>query len=106
MPKYLVTGSYTAQGAEGLMKGGGTARRQAAERLAASVGASVESYYFAFGKDDFYLILDAPSNAAVSAMSLAASSSGAVRARTVVLMTPEEMDAARDLHPDYTPPGG
>jgi hypothetical protein len=42
----------------------------------------------------------------VSAISLAASSSGGVRARTVVLMTPDEMDAARDLHPDYTPPGG
>jgi len=106
MPKYLITGSYTAEGAKGLIKDGGTARRQAAERAASSVGATVEGYYFAFGKDDFYLIVDAPGNAAVSALSLAVSAAGGARARTVVLITPEEMDATRDLKPDYTPPGG
>jgi uncharacterized protein with GYD domain len=106
MPKYLITGSYTAEGAKGLIKDGGTARREAAERVASSVGATVEAYYFAFGNDDFYLLLDAPSNAAVSAISLAVSAAGGAHARTVVLLTPEEMDAARDFKPDYTPPGG
>jgi hypothetical protein len=42
----------------------------------------------------------------VSAISLAVSAAGGARARTVVLLTPEEMDAARDFRPDYTPPGG
>jgi uncharacterized protein with GYD domain len=106
MPKYLITGSYTAEGAKGLIKEGGTARREVAERAAASVGATVEAYYFAFGKDDFYLIIDAPGNAAVSAFSLAVSAAGGAHARTVVLITPEEMDAAHDLKPDYSPPGG
>jgi uncharacterized protein with GYD domain len=106
MPKYLITGSYTADGAKGLIKDGGTARRQAAERLAASVGATVESYYFAFGKDDFYLTLDAPGNAAVGAISLAVSAAGGAHARTIVLLTPEEMDATSKLKPDYKAPGG
>lgn len=106
MPKYLITGSYTAEGAKGPIKDGGTARRQVAEAAAASVGATVEGYYFAFGKDDFYLIIDAPGNAAVSAFSLAVSAAGGAHARTVVLLTPEEIDAASNLKPDYTPPGG
>jgi uncharacterized protein with GYD domain len=105
MPKYLITGSYTAEGAKGLIKDGGTARRRMAEQTAQSVGATVEAYYFAFGKDDFYLMLDAPNNAAVSAISLAVSAAGGARARTVVLLTPEEMDAAREYTPDYSPPG-
>jgi hypothetical protein len=43
MPKYLITASYTAEGVRGLLKDGGTKRRQAAEAALKSVGGRVEA---------------------------------------------------------------
>jgi uncharacterized protein with GYD domain len=105
MPKYLVTGSYTAEGARGVLAEGGTGRRAATEKLIASLGGKVEAYYFAFGGDDFYLIADLPGHAAAAAGALTAAASGAISTRTVVLLTPEELDAATKLSPSYRPPG-
>ena len=106
MPKYLFTGTYSAEGARGLLKEGGSGRREATEKLVKSLGGKVEGYYFAFGSDDFYLIADLPSNAAAAAGALTAAASGAIATRTVVLMTPEEVDAATKLTPTYRAPGG
>ena len=105
MPKYLITGSYTAEGARGVLAEGGTGRRAATEKLIASLGGKVEAYYFAFGGDDFYLIADLPGHAAAAAGALTAAASGAISTRTVVLLTPEELDAATKLSPSYRPPG-
>ncbi len=105
MPKYLVTGSFTAEGARGVLAKGGSARRTATADLLASVGGTLEAYYFAFGSDDFYLIADVPGSAAVAAATLAAAGSGAVSTRTIVLITPEEIDAASKLSPRYRAPG-
>ncbi|MDA8237750.1 MAG: GYD domain-containing protein [Chloroflexi bacterium] len=105
MSKYLVIGSYTAEGARGLLAEGGTGRRAATEQLVASLGGTVEAYYFGFGGDDFYLIVDLPGHAQMAAGSLTAAASGAIRARTVVLLTPEEIDAAAKLTPRYRAPG-
>ena len=106
MPKYLFTGSYTADGARGLLKEGGSGRRAATEKMLKSLGGTLEAYYFAFGSDDFYLIADLPSNAAAAAATLTAAATGALGLRTVVLITPEEVDAATKLAPTYRPPGG
>ncbi len=105
MPKYLATGSYTADGAKGLMKEGGTGRRAATEKLVASLGGTLEAYYFAFGTDDFILIADLPGNTAAAAASLTAAATGAINSRIVVLLTPEEVDAATKLSPIYRKPG-
>ena len=105
MPKYLVAGSYTAEGARGLLKEGGSARRAATEQLITSLGGTLEAYYFAFGSDDFYIIADMPGNAAIAAAALTAGGSGAVNPRTIVLLTPEEVDAASKLSPRYRAPG-
>lgn len=105
MPKYLVMASYTAEGAKGLLKDGGTKRRQVAEAALESVGGRVESFYFAFGDHDAFVVIDAPDNASVAAASLAISASGAVHTRTVVLLTPEEIDQASKKSTTYTPPG-
>jgi uncharacterized protein with GYD domain len=53
MPKFLVRGSYNSEGAKGVLKGGGSARREATKRAIESVGGRLESYYFVFGADDF-----------------------------------------------------
>jgi uncharacterized protein with GYD domain len=105
MPKFLFTGSYTPEGARGVLAEGGTGRREATERLIGSLGGTVEAYYFAFGSDDFYLIADLPNAAAAVAGGLTAAASGAITTRSVVLITPEEVDAATKLSADYRAPG-
>ncbi len=105
MPKYLIMASYTAEGAKGVLKDGGSKRRQAAETAVKSVGGKVELFYFAFGKHDAYVVIDAPDNAAVAAVSLAINASGAVQTKTVVLLTPEEIDQATKRSAAYQPPG-
>jgi hypothetical protein len=59
-PKYLFIGKYTAEGARGVLKDGGSKRRQVARNVMESLGGSVEAYYFGFGDDDFYVIADLP----------------------------------------------
>jgi len=105
MAKYLLVASYTAEGAKGVMKDGGTKRRQAAEQAIKSAGGKLDAFYFAFGDNDAYVIVDAPDNASVAAMSLTISASGAVNTRTVVLLTPEEIDRASKKGTTYTAPG-
>ncbi len=105
MAKYLLVASYTAEGAKGVMKDGGTKRRQAAEQAINSAGGKLEAFYFAFGDNDAYVIVDAPDNASVAAMSLTISASGAVNTKTVVLLAPEEIDQASKKGTTYTAPG-
>jgi uncharacterized protein with GYD domain len=105
MPKYLVVASYTAEGVKGLLKDGGSKRRQAAEAALKSVGGKVDGFYFAFGENDVYAIVDAPDNVAIAAASLTIGASGAVHTKTVVLLTPEEIDQATKKGTIYQPPG-
>ncbi|RPI57402.1 MAG: GYD domain-containing protein [Acidobacteria bacterium] len=105
MPKYLVLASYTAEGLKGVLKDGGSKRRQAAEAALKSVGGTVDAFYFAFGDTDAYLIVDAPDNATVAAAQLAIGATGAVNTKTVVLLTPEEIDQATKKGIIYQPPG-
>jgi uncharacterized protein with GYD domain len=105
MPKYLLEAHFTTEGAKGIAKEGGTARRKAIAKLMEGVGGKLESYYFAFGGADAFVIVDLPDNATAAALSLAVNKSGAVATKTVVLLTPEEMDQASKKAVDYRPPG-
>ena len=105
MAKYLFSGSYTSDGAKGVLAEGGARRRAATDELVGSLGGTVEAYYFGFGGDDFYLIADLPGHAAAVAGALTAAASGAMRVSTTVLLTPEEVDEAVGLAPSYRPPG-
>ena len=105
MAKYLVTASYTAEGAKGLLKDGGTKRRQAAEQAIKSAGGKLEAFYFAFGESDAFVIIEAPDHATVAAASMVINASGAVRTKTVVLLTPEEIDQATKKGTTYQAPG-
>ena len=105
MAKYLFHGSYTVEGLKGLLKEGGTGRREATENLAKSLGGKIEAYYFAFGGNDFYAIADLPDNVSSCAAALMANASGALKCQTVVLLTPEEVDQAVKTTVDYRPPG-
>jgi uncharacterized protein with GYD domain len=104
MPKYLVQGSYTRAGIEGLVEDGGTGRRRAVEGLANGVGGTVEAFYFSFGGDDVVAILELPDDETAAALALTSGRIGAIKLRTTVLLTPEQLDAAIEKKVDYTPP--
>ena len=105
MPKYMVHASYTAEGAKGLLKEGGTSRRKATETLLASVGGKLEAFYFTFGDEDAVLIVDVLDQVAATAIGLAVNASGAVQTRTTVLIAPEEVDEATKRVVHFHPPG-
>ena len=105
MPRFLLIVNYAPEGARALMSSGGTARLSVVEKTASGLGGRVESFDYAFGSDDAYTIVDLPDSESAAALALTVSSSGSVRVRTVVLLTPEQIDRASQIHPDYTPPG-
>lgn len=105
MAKFLVKASYSVEGAKGVQSAGGTSRRDAVARVAEGLGGSLESFYFAFGDTDAYVLLDLPDNQSAAATSIAVNSSGAATTEVVVLLTPEEIDSAAKLSVDYRPPG-
>ena len=105
MPKFLIEASYTTEGVKGVQSAGGSARRDAVSDLAESVGGSLESFHFGFGDSDAYVIVDLPDNEAATAVALSVNASGAVNAKTIVLLTPEEVDAAAERSVEYRPPG-
>jgi uncharacterized protein with GYD domain len=105
MPKYLLEVSYSPEGAKGLLKDGGTKRRQVVEAAIKANGGKLEAFYFAFGENDAYLIADGADHVSVAAMNLAVNASGAARIKTTILLTPEEIDQASKKSIAYNPPG-
>ena len=105
MPKYLAHASYTMEGLKGLLKDGGTKRREIVEQLAKSLGGKLEAFYYAFGHDDLFVIFDLPDNVSATTASLIVNASGGAKARVTVLLTPEEVDQATKKTVDYSPPG-
>ncbi len=105
MAKYLIEGNYVGDGIKGLLKEGGSSRREAIEKLVASVGGKLESVYYAFGDVDVYVVAELPDHASAAAVALTATASGTVSIKTTVLMTPEDIDAAAKKSPSYRPAG-
>jgi uncharacterized protein with GYD domain len=105
MAKYLIQANYVGDGIKGLLREGGTSRRKVVDELLASVGGKVESFYYAFGNVDAFVIVDVPDNVTAAAVALTVGASGAVTVKTTVLMTPEEVDQATKKSPAYRAPG-
>ena len=105
MPKYLICGSYTAEGMRGLQKDKASGRRQAVSDLMESMGGRLEAMYYALGEDDVFVVVDAPSQADAAAIGVAASASGMVRLRTIQLLTVEETDQILSKTVNYRTPG-
>ncbi|MDR2985131.1 MAG: GYD domain-containing protein [Nocardiopsaceae bacterium] len=94
MAKFLAIVSYTADGMRELAAHGASARIKASEELVAEAGGSIESFYYAFGSDDAFIVCDFPDNVAAAATAIAAGASGVVVSRMVPLLTAEEVDQA------------
>lgn len=105
MAKYMLIGSYTAEGAKGLLKEGGSGRVAAATKAVESAGGTLDSFYFGFGSDDYYVTVDFPDHASAAAASLAVGASGTSEPRLVVLLTPEDLDNAAQKGVEFRPPG-
>ncbi|MDP9293632.1 MAG: GYD domain-containing protein, partial [Actinomycetota bacterium] len=101
MPKYLIEASYTLEGVKGLQSAGGSSRRDAVAAVAESVGGKLESFHFGFGDSDAYVIVDLPDNESATAVALTVNASGGASIKTVVLLTPEEVDAAAKRSVEY-----
>lgn len=52
MAKYMFQASYTAEGAKGLLKEGGSRRRATIEQTMKGLGGRLEAFYYAFGETD------------------------------------------------------
>jgi uncharacterized protein with GYD domain len=96
---------YSAEGAKGVMKEGGSGRRAAVAKMVEGLGGKLESLYFAFGGVDAFLVVDLPDNVTAAAVALAGSQSGAISVKTIVLLTPEDMDNAAKKTVAYRAPG-
>ena len=105
MAKFLIQGSYTAEGAKGLIKEGGTGRRAAIQKALDGLGGKVDAFYYAFGANDVVLICDIPDAINGLALSLAVNASGAVRVSTTPLLSVEDVDAACKKAVSYRPAG-
>jgi uncharacterized protein with GYD domain len=106
MPKYLFRASYSAAGAAGVLKEGGTARVKVVTSLVESAGGKVECVYWAMGADDFLMIADLPDTASAAAASLNVGASGAGSVTTSELLTAAEVDGIAKRKVLYRPPGG
>jgi uncharacterized protein with GYD domain len=105
MAKYLFEARYSADGAKGVARDGGTARRNAIMHLAEGIGGRLESFYFAFGDVDAYVICDLPDSVSASAVALAVNQAGGASVKTVVLIPPEDIDRAGKQTVHYKVPG-
>jgi uncharacterized protein with GYD domain len=84
MPRFLFEASYTVEGLKGLRRQGGSGRQEAVAKAAQSVGGRLDQ--------------------SAAAFALAVSEAGGASVRTVVLLTPEEVDAAAKHSVEYRPP--
>jgi uncharacterized protein with GYD domain len=105
MPSFLFKASYSPEGVRGVAAKGGSARRDAIAELFTANGGKLESFYFAFGETDAYVIGEVPDNETATAVALTVNASGLASVTTVQLLTPEEVDAAAQRSVDYRPPG-
>src|SRR5215475_6225450 len=100
MAKYLAIASYTTDGFRELAAHGASARIDASNKLVAEAGGSIESFYYALGSDDVFIVCDLPDNVTAAATAIAAGASGVVVSRMVPLLTAGDIDQAvsKNLH--------
>jgi uncharacterized protein with GYD domain len=105
MAKFLIQGTYTAEGTKGLIKEGGSGRRAAVASAVEGLGGSLGSFFYTLGANDIVAICDMPDMTTGLALSLAVNASGAVRISTTPLLSVEEVDLACKKTVNYRPAG-
>ena len=105
MTKFLIKATYTSDGVKGLLKVGGTNRKQAVEKMLNDMGGKLEAFYYALGDCDAYVIGEVPDSVSAAAIALTINSTGLVSVSTTILLNPEEVDKAAKLAVNYRNPG-
>ena len=105
MARYLWKVSYSTEGAKGLLAEGGSSRRATVAKLIEAAGGTMESFDYALGEDDAYVVAELPDVLDVAAVSLTVAAAGGARIKTTQLLTPEEIDAAAKRNVQYRAPG-
>jgi uncharacterized protein with GYD domain len=105
MKKYLIRGTYNSDGTKGLMQEGGTGRKNAVAKMVEAGGGKMEAFYYAFGSDDVFVLVDLPDDVTAAAVGLRVNASGLVRISMTVLLTAEDIDAASKKSVSYRAPG-
>ena len=105
MAKFLFRASLSSDGVAGVLKEGGTARRTVVKNAIEKLGGSLEGFYFAFGDDDVVVLCELADNETAAAFALETSASGRVSVSTTVLISPEEIDRAREKKSGWRAPG-
>ncbi len=106
MPKFLIKGSYSAEGLKGLQKDKASGREKSIAAACKALGGKLDALYYALGDDDVFAVVDMPSHVHMSSLCVAVGASGMVSTRTVPLLTVAEMDKALGEGTKYRPPGG
>ena len=105
MPKYMIQASYLGDGLKGLLKEGGTKRRETVTKVIEGMGGKLETFYYAFGDCDVVGIAEMPDNISSAAFALTVNASGVIKVKTTVLLTPEEIDQVSEKTVNFRPPG-
>ena len=105
MPKFMIRAAYSAEGMKGLKEEGGTSRRDAVQAAVESAGGTMETFLYAFGDTDLYVIVDMPDRESMTALAITIGATGALSPQTIPLLTPEQVDDAVRRSVNYRPPG-
>ena len=106
MPKFLLSAKYTApDGVRGLITEGGSARERAVTEMVAGHGGTTECFYYQFGEEDAFAIVDLPDANTAAAIALAIGASGRATVTTTLLLTSADLDEASRIEVNYRGPG-
>jgi len=90
MPKFVVLGNFTDQGARNAKE---TTKRAAAFReMAKKEGVSLRDIYWTLGAHDVLILLDAPDDETVTGLLLSLGALGNLRTQTLRAFSAEEME--------------
>ncbi len=94
MPFYMLQVAYKPESFKAMIASPAD-RRAAADKVAEAVGGKVVQFYFAFGKYDAVVIIEAPDDVSAAGAAMAVAASGGFSAgETTKLLTNEEAMAA------------
>jgi uncharacterized protein with GYD domain len=89
MATYLVLGNFTDQGIHNVKET--TKRAEAVRGLAKKVGANISEFYWLLGEYDVACVVDAPDEAAITALGLSIGALGNVRTQCLRAFKTDEI---------------
>jgi uncharacterized protein with GYD domain len=89
MPAYIILGNFSDQGIRNVKDS--PKRAEALRAMAAKLGITVKEIYWTLGQYDVVTIVEAPDDAAITALGLSAGALGNVRTQTLRAFSADEM---------------